>query len=251
VISPTDTNLIIEGSEERRKFIDSIIAQFDHLYLEELIAYNKIISQRNALLKLFFKTRKFDQSSLDIWDEQMIPLAQHIYAKRKTFINDFIPIFSKYYSFLSADKEQVGIRYQSDLAEGEFWNTLKDSLEKDRMMQYTTSGVHKDDLVFSIGDYPVKRFASQGQQKSFLISLKLAQFDFIKEIKHVKPVLLLDDIFDKLDEHRVKKLMELVSHHNFGQIFITDTHPHRIQSIFSDRNVPIRTFTIRTAKVIA
>lgn len=251
VISPTDTNLIVEGSEERRKFIDSIIAQFDRTYLEDLIAYNRVVSQRNALLKLFFKTRRFDPASLEIWDEQMIPLAQAIYEKRKSFISEFIPIFGRYYRFLSSEKEQVDIRYQSDLAEGDFWNTLKESLEKDRQMQYSTAGIHKDDLVFTIGGYPVKRFASQGQQKSFLISLKLAQFDFIKEIKGVKPILLLDDIFDKLDDQRVRKLMELVSHQNFGQIFITDTHPERIQSIFRDISVPVKTFTIKTANVIA
>ena len=251
VISPTDTNLITEGSEERRKFIDSIIAQFDRTYLEDLISYNRVVSQRNALLKLFFKTRRFDPASLEIWDAQMIPLAQNIYEKRKAFIGEFIPIFSKYYRFLSSEKEQVDIRYQSDLSEGDFWNTLKEALEKDRQMQYSTAGIHKDDLVFTIGGHPVKRFASQGQQKSFLISLKLAQFDFMKEIKDEKPILLLDDIFDKLDDHRVKKLMELVSHHNFGQIFITDTHPERIQSIFRDISVPVKTFTIQTAKVVA
>jgi len=249
VISPTDANLITDGSEERRKFIDSIIAQYDRLYLDDLITYNRVISQRNALLKLFFKTRRFDEASLMIWDEQMIPLAQNIYEKRKAFIEEFIPIFSKYYLFISDGKEQVDIRYQSDLNEGSFFDTLKDALERDRQMQYSTVGVHKDDLIFTIGDHPVKRFASQGQQKSFLTSLKLAQFDFIKEIKQVKPILLLDDIFDKLDDNRVKKLMELVSHHNFGQIFITDTHPKRIQAIFSEIEVPVKTFTIQTANV--
>lgn len=249
VISPTDANLITDGSEERRKFIDSIIAQYDRLYLDDLITYNRVISQRNALLKLFFKTRRFDEASLMIWDEQMIPLAQAIYEKRKAFIEEFIPIFSKYYRFISDGKEQVDIHYQSDLNEGSFFDTLKDALERDRQMQYSTVGVHKDDLIFTIGEHPVKRFASQGQQKSFLTSLKLAQFDFIKEIKQVKPILLLDDIFDKLDDNRVKKLMELVSHHNFGQIFITDTHPKRIQAIFDDIEVPVKTFTIQTANV--
>jgi DNA replication and repair protein RecF len=251
IISPTDTNLITEGSEERRKFIDSIIAQFDRQYLEDLIAYNKVVSQRNALLKLFFKTRRFDQASLEIWDEQMIPLARNIYEKRRAFIDDFIPIFGKYYRFLSSEKEQVDIRYQSDLSEDDFRSKLRNALEKDRQIQYSTVGIHKDDLVFTVGGYPVKRFASQGQQKSFLISLKLAQFDFIKEIKQEMPILLLDDIFDKLDDNRVKKLMELVSHQNFGQLFITDTHPERIQDIFRDINIPVKTFTIQTANVAA
>jgi DNA replication and repair protein RecF len=249
IISPTDANLITEGSEERRKFIDSIIAQYDRLYLDDLITYNRIISQRNALLKLFFKTRKFDEASLMIWDEQMLPLAQAIHEKRKAFIEEFTPIFGKYYRYISDAKEEVQIQYQSHLNEGSFFDTLRDSLEKDRQMQHSTVGVHKDDLVFTIGGYPVKRFASQGQQKSFLTSLKLAQFDFIKDIKQVKPILLLDDIFDKLDDNRVKKLMELVSHHNFGQIFITDTHPQRIQAIFDEIEVPVKTFTIQTARV--
>jgi DNA replication and repair protein RecF len=251
VISPTDTNLITEGSEERRKFMDSIIAQFDRPYLDDLIAYNRIVSQRNALLKLFFKTRRFDPASLDIWDMQMIPLAERIFEKRKSFMDEFIPIFSQYYRYLSSEKEVVEIRYQSDLFEGDFAARLQAAQEKDRILQYSTAGIHKDDLVFTIGGHPVKRFASQGQQKSFLISLKLAQFDFIREIKQVKPILLLDDIFDKLDDHRVKKLMQLVSRHNFGQIFVTDTHPERIQAIFREISVPVKTFTIQTSAVMA
>ncbi len=249
MISPTDTGLITEGSEERRKFIDSIISQFDKHYLDDLIQYNKIVSHRNALLKQFAQTRKFDEASIEIWDEQLIPLAEKIYEKRLDFVNKFLPIFREYYLFISFGREQVSVHYESHLHKGNFSDVLKAALEKDRIMQFTTVGIHKDELVFTIEDHPVKRFASQGQQKSFLIALKLAQFDFIKEIKGMKPVLLLDDIFDKLDDRRVKRLMELVSKDNFGQIFITDAHPERVKKVFEEIDVPIKTFTVKNGKV--
>ncbi len=249
MISPTDTSLITEGSEERRKFIDSIISQFDKRYLEDLINYNKVVSQRNALLKQFAQSRRFDEASLEIWDEQLITLAEKIYSKRHDFVNSFLPIFRDYYRFISHGREEVAVIYESHLHEGNFCNVLKAALEKDRIMQFTTVGIHKDDLIFTVEGHPVKRFASQGQQKSFLIALKLAQFDFIKEVKKVKPILLLDDIFDKLDNLRVKRLMELVSKENFGQIFITDAHPERVEKIFEDINVKIRTFVVKNGTV--
>jgi DNA replication and repair protein RecF len=251
MISPVDSMLITEGSEERRKFIDSIISQYDKLYLDDLITYNKVISQRNALLKQFAQSRKVDNTSLEIWDMQMIPLAENIYKKRFKFIERFIPIFQNHYKFISGGKEEVMINYESHLHHGNFANVLKTALDKDLAIQYTSSGIHKDELDFVISDYPVKRFASQGQQKSFLISLKLAQFDFIKEIKNLKPILLLDDIFDKLDDARVKRLMELVSNESFGQIFITDTHPERVKSIFEKINVGIRLFHIEKGTATA
>jgi DNA replication and repair protein RecF len=249
MISPTDTNLITEGSEERRKFIDSIISQFDKLYLDDLIQYNKLVSHRNALLKQFAQARKFDDSSLEIWDEQLTPLAEKIYSKRLDFINEFLPIFRNYYKFISHGREEVSIQYESHLHKGNFSEVLKAALEKDRSMQFTTVGIHKDELVFTIDNYPVKRFASQGQQKSFLIALKLAQFDFMKAIKKMKPILLLDDIFDKLDDIRVKRLMELVSKDNFGQIFITDAHPERVKKVFEEINETVKTFAVRNGSV--
>ena len=249
MISPVDLMLITEGSEERRKFIDSIISQYDKLYLDDLINYNKVISQRNALLKQFAKSRRMDEASLEIWNAQMIPLASTIYAKRLDFINRFIPIFQKHYQFISDGKEDVGIEYQSHLHKGNFEELLNVSLDKDMALQYSSVGVHKDELEFTLSGYPVKRFASQGQQKSFLIALKLAQFDFIKELKRMKPVLLLDDIFDKLDDTRVHRLMELVSHHSFGQIFITDTHPERVKTIFENIGIDIKLFEVRNGAV--
>jgi DNA replication and repair protein RecF len=241
--------LITEGSEERRKFIDSIISQYDKSYLDDLISYNKAIAHRNALLKQFAQSRSFDRTSLEIWDEQLVPLAEKLFAKRHEFIERFSPIFMKNYNFISNAKEKVNVSYESHLEEGNFSATLHAALEKDRLMQYTTVGIHKDDLVFSLGDFPAKRFASQGQQKSFLIALKLAQFQFIKEIKGVKPILLLDDVFDKLDDSRVKRLMELVSHDTFGQLFISDAHPERVGRIFDDIGISIRIFEVEGGTV--
>jgi DNA replication and repair protein RecF len=249
MISPVDSMLITEGSEERRKFTDSIISQYDKLYLDDLINYNKVISQRNVLLKQFAQSRRVDNASLEIWDMQMIPLASTIYKKRLQFIERFIPIFQNHYKFICGGKEEVTINYESHLHQRNFADVLKTALEKDLVIQYTSSGIHKDELDFIISGYPVKRFASQGQQKSFLIALKLAQFDFIKEIKKLKPILLLDDIFDKLDDTRVKRLMELVSKDSFGQIFITDTHPERVKGIFDKINVTIQMFNIINGNV--
>jgi DNA replication and repair protein RecF len=249
MISPVDSRLITEGSEERRKFIDSIISQFDKLYLDDLINYNKIIAQRNALLKQFSQRKKVDSASLEIWNEQMVPLAEKIYAVRLDFINRFVPIFKKHYQFISDAKEEVMINYESDLHTGNFAERLAHALDKDLALQYSSVGIHKDELEFHLSGFPLKRFASQGQQKSFLIALKLAQFDFMKEILGVKPIILLDDIFDKLDDKRVQRLMELVSHENFGQIFITDTHPERVAGIFDRINVPIKLFKVDNGTV--
>lgn len=249
MISPTDISLISEGSEERRKFIDSIISQFDKSYLDDLIHYNRIVSQRNALLKQFALTRHYESAALEVWDTQLVVLAEKIFDKRLQFVNLFLPIFKNYYQFISLGRETVSVEYESHLQKGNFGEVLNAALEKDRIMQYTTVGIHKDDLVFTMEEHAVKRFASQGQQKSFLIALKLAQFDFIKEIKMMKPVLLLDDIFDKLDDLRVKRLMELVSNDNFGQIFITDAHPERVQKIFKDIRIDIATFVVEKGNV--
>ena len=244
MISPVDSMLITEGSEERRKFIDSIISQYDKSYLNDLISYNKIVAHRNALLKQFALNRSFDVASLEIWDDQLVPLADQLFVKRHEFISRFSPIFQQHYNYITEAKEEVSIVYESHLEAGNFAATLASSLEKDRYMQYTTRGIHKDDLIFTLGAHPVKRFASQGQQKSFLIALKLAQFQFIREVTGVKPILLLDDIFDKLDDSRVKRLMELVSRDNFGQLFISDTHPERVKKIFNDIGIPIRVFEV-------
>ncbi len=249
MISPVDSMLITEGSEERRKFIDSIISQYDKRYLDDLISYNKIVAHRNALLKQFAVTRSFDRTSLEIWDDQLVPLADQLFVKRHEFISRFSPIFHQHYHFITNGKEEVSVAYESHLEPGNFAATLKSSLEKDRMLQYTCKGIHKDELVFTLGGFPVKRFASQGQQKSFLIALKLAQFQFMREITGIKPILLLDDIFDKLDDSRVMRLMELVSHHTFGQLFISDAHPERVRKIFNNIGIPISVVEVENGAV--
>lgn len=244
MISPADSELITEGSESRRRFIDSVIAQFDRAYLEDLISYNKVLSHRNALLKQFADSRHFDIESLEIWDVQLIEYGTKVYEKRNNFINSFIPIFQKYYELISGGREHVGISYISHLNESTFNEALIKALKRDRAMEYSTVGIHKDELEFTINGYALKKFASQGQQKSFLIALKLAQFDFIKNIKNVTPILLLDDIYDKLDDLRVKQLMELVCGDNFGQLFITDTHPTRLAEIFKAADADFKSFNI-------
>ena len=249
MISPADSDLIAEGSENRRKFIDSVISQYDKDYLDRLIDYNRVLSQRNALLKRFAETRSFDEASLEIWDMQLIELATRIYNKRRQFIDEFVPIFQQYYELISGGKEKVSLAYDSHLGEGDFAQTLKNAQRKDMIFQYTTVGIHKDDLEFRIMDHPIKKFGSQGQQKSYLIALKLAQFDFIKKIKGLTPILLLDDIYDKLDEHRVKQLMNIVSSNNFGQIFITDTHPDRIPKLFENANERFKLFHVEQGVV--
>jgi DNA replication and repair protein RecF len=245
IIAPTDINLVGQGSEERRRFIDSIISQFDITYLDNLINYNKAISHRNAVLKKLAQTRNLEAGEMEIWDELIISLGVHIYESRKEFLQAFVPLFNKYYQLLSGGKEIVGIEYDSHLNDADFKQLLATAFEKDKALQYTSVGIHKDDLVFSINNFPLKKQGSQGQQKTFLIALKLAQFEYIKNKKNLKPLLLLDDIFDKLDQSRVEKLMTLVSEDAFGQIFVTDTHPERIVSIFKQINVPVKTFLVK------
>jgi DNA replication and repair protein RecF len=231
LISPSDSSLILEGSEERRKFIDSVLSQFDHQYLDDLLRYNRTLLQRNLLLKDFDQKRWFDPDMLEMWDEQLIDTGIRIFEKRKIFIEGLIPVFQNFYEFISEGKEKVNVSYQSQLLENNFASLLDASLEKDRRILYTSCGIHKDDILLKLGDHPIKRIGSQGQQKTFLVSLKLAQFEYIRNQSKEFPILLLDDIFDKFDAHRVNKIIELVSRNDFGQIFITDTNSQRMQEI--------------------
>ncbi len=249
MISPTDSNLITGGSDERRRFIDSIISQFDGRYLDELIVYSNVIVQRNAYLKQSARSGVFDYEIVQLWDLQLVRSGTIIHRVRKKFIDEIAPVFNEYYAYISGGKESVGIQYDSHLNHNDFALALEESQSRDKILQYTSVGPHKDDLVFTINGFPVKRFASQGQQKSFLIALKLAQFEFVSRKKSMKPVLLLDDIFDKLDDERVSKLMDLVSRDNFGQIFITDTHPVRLVSIFKEMNVPIHVLPVKQGSI--
>ncbi|HLT65950.1 MAG TPA: DNA replication and repair protein RecF [Flavobacterium sp.] len=245
IISPADQDLISEGSEVRRKFIDTVISQQDSQYMQDLIAYQKIISQRNALLKYFAINRTFDRDTLAIYNEQLAPLAANIYAKRKTFIEDFIPIFSVYHNKITGNKENVSLRYESQLENSLFDILLNENLDKDRVLQYTSVGIHKDDLIIEIDQYPIKKFGSQGQQKSLLIALKLAQFDFIKKQSGTLPILLFDDIFDKLDAQRVQHIINLVNDERFGQLFITDTHQDRTELIVQSTQLDYEIFKIQ------
>jgi DNA replication and repair protein RecF len=232
MVSPYDRDLINDGSEIRRKYIDSVISQFDRSYLEDLITYNKALMQRNFLLKRMSENRSFDSSTLEIYGEQMNEPANRIYQKRISFLNGFISVFRDYFSFISNNKEHVDIVYKSDLQERTLPEIFRDNTERDIYLKYTTGGVHKDDIELKIGNLPVKKYGSQGQQKSFLIALKLAQFEYTKNVKGFKPILLFDDIFDKLDFKRVSQIINLVGGDNFGQVFITDTQPERINMIF-------------------
>jgi DNA replication and repair protein RecF len=231
IISPADSDLIIEGSETRRKFIDTVISQLDSSYLQQLIQYQKIISQRNALLKFFALNHVFENDTLSIYNEQLNTLGDFIFEKRKKFLIDFIPIFNNYHREITNSAESVQLIYQSSLFEKDTLTLLEENISKDRALHYTSVGVHKDDLSFEIDNYPIKKFGSQGQQKSFLIALKLAQFDFVKKQSGEKPILLFDDIFDKLDEFRVSKIIEMVNKEEFGQLFISDTHSERTENI--------------------
>jgi DNA replication and repair protein RecF len=237
MVSPGDSLLITGGSEERRRFMNGVISQFDKQYLEDMISYNHALVQRNVLLKDFAKKRYLDRDSLEIWTEQMIAPAERIFVKRKSFIEKILPVFSHYQQFVSLGREEVDLTYESQLEGGDFRNLLEKSIEKDLILQYSSCGVHKDELNLSLGGHPMKKNGSQGQQKSYLIALKLAQFDFIYRINGFHPVLLLDDIFDKLDENRVQQIIKLVSENNFGQIFITDTSRQRLQKILNKTGI--------------
>jgi DNA replication and repair protein RecF len=231
IISPSDNDLITEGSETRRKFIDSVISQLDASYLQELINYQKVVAQRNALLKYFALNHTFDKDTLSIYNEQLDTLGHALFEKRKQFLEDFIPIFNKHHKSITDSAEDVSLKYDSHLHDKRLLDLFGESLQRDRVLQYTTVGIHKDDLLFEIDGHPIKKFGSQGQQKSFLIALKLAQFEFIKKQSGVLPVLLFDDIFDKLDETRVAKIVQMIDDKVFGQIFISDTHPERTEAI--------------------
>lgn len=244
IISPSDRDLILEGSDTRRKFMDGVISQSDKAYLQTLIKYNKVLTQRNSLLKYFVANHTFDPNTLAIYNEQLHNLGTEIHKKRVAFIDSLIPIFQKQYAHISEKDEQITLSYESQLSEENLLNLLEKNIDKDRALQYTSVGIHKDDLDFTIGGHPIKKFGSQGQQKSFLIALKLAQFHFIKQQASTTPILLLDDIFDKLDENRVSHIVGLVKDDNFGQIFISDTHADRTENVVKNIHQSYKIFTL-------
>ena len=231
IISPSDRDLIIEGSDTRRKFMDGVISQGDPMYLQSLLKYNKVLAQRNSLLKYFAANNTFNQDTLDIYNEQLDTFGTNIFEKRMAFLKEFQPIFMNRHASISQGNEKVNLVYESQLQNERLLQLLQQNMAKDKMTQYTNFGIHKDDLSFEIEGHPIKKFGSQGQQKTYLIALKLAQFDFIKAQSKVNPILLLDDIFDKLDEERVAQIITLVDNENFGQLFISDTHAERTEAV--------------------
>lgn len=232
IIAPDDTDLIRDGSEVRRKFFDSIICQLNEKYLKELITYNYILKQRNILLKKTAISGYSDRSLIEVYDVQLYALGTLIFNIRKEFLNNFIPIFKKCFQNISSDSEIPNLKYHSDLEKDTFNQLYTDTFEKDIMLQRTTKGIHTDEFEFLIDDKSVKKTASQGQKKSYVIALKLSQFECIVERKNLKPLLLMDDIFDKLDDERIKKIIEMIANNSFGQIFVTDARPERSKELF-------------------
>jgi len=229
LVSPADSLLIAGGSEERRRFMDVVISQFDREYLEALIRYNKALMQRNTLLKSDIEP---EEELMAVWEEMMAAAGTVVYQKRKAFIDEFIPVFQSYYAYISQDREEVSLAYESHAAQGDLLQLIQESRQRDRIMGYSLKGVHKDDLVMQLGEFPIKREGSQGQNKTYLIALKLAQFEFLKRTgSQTTPLVLLDDIFDKLDASRVEQIVKLVAGDNFGQIFITDTNRDHLDKI--------------------
>jgi DNA replication and repair protein RecF len=245
MVSPADSVIITGGSEERRKFMNSVISQFDREYLANVMDYNKALKTRNRMLKDGAGNAGFDSDLMEIWEKRMGELAEGIFKMRDSFTDELIPLFRSYYSMISGNRELVDLTYLSQLRETGFLQLIKRNYRKDRILHYTSAGVHRDDLLLGMGGYPVRDLGSQGQQKSYLVALKLAKYDYIASRGGEKPILLLDDIFDKFDENRVEQIIELVSNHRFGQIFITDTHSDRMNRILSRLPVESRLFVIK------
>ncbi|MGC1242449.1 MAG: DNA replication and repair protein RecF [Chryseosolibacter sp.] len=243
LIAPDDTDLVKEGSEGRRKFFDSIISQLDRTYLESLILYTQALKQRNGLLKIFFETNSVDPVALDTYDEILVRSGMAVFEKRKQFVVEYGPVFKRFYNFIVADEEAT-VLYNSELNNTVFTEGLRKSRSRDLALQRTSFGIHRDDYHFTLGQGDLKRLGSQGQQKSFIIALKLAQFDVIKRNKGFTPLLLLDDIFDKLDDFRIQKLLELIKNDELGQLFITDARPDRTAALLRQINVSSSVFKV-------
>lgn len=245
MISPADGALVTEGSEERRKFMNKIISQYDPVYLDSILNYNKVILQRNRLLKSYGKAGNLDPELTGVYDVQLVKYGEYIHRERMKLVDELTPVFNDYYSFISSGNETVKLTYKSQLSGTDFETLLRNSSEKDRVLEYTTAGIHKDDLLFEMNGYPARSFGSQGQQKSFLVALKLAKFDYIKRKSGLTPILLLDDIFDKFDSDRVEKIIKLAGNHRFAQIFITDTDEMRMKGILARLDIVHKMYRIQ------
>jgi DNA replication and repair protein RecF len=239
MISPRDIELIWDGSEVRRRFFDSLLCQLDRAYLENLIVYTGVLKQRNAALQLLAQRNVTDYELLSHYTRQLVEAGTYLQQARETLLKTFLPrCVAHYQAICQAPDEGVSIRYRSEAQEYSLSDLFERSLERDRILQRTTSGIHRDDFVFEWGGQELKKFGSQGQQKSFLIALKLAEFETLAEAKSFKPLLLLDDIFDKLDDQRMEQLMKSVARDSFGQIIITDARPERSRQIATSLSYP-------------
>ena len=244
VVSPQDSTLITDAAEERRKYINGVLSQIEAGYLTAMIRYNTVLAERNRYLKMGSA-----EDMLLIYDQQLSELGDRIYKARKAIIEKMQPLVAQYYAFLSGDREQVDIAYRSELADLPLSELLLRSRQRDVVNQFTTSGVHRDDILFSIAGYPLRKFGSQGQQKSFLLALKLAQYKLISESRGERAILLLDDLFDKLDTGRVEKLLTLVSGEEFGQIIITDCNRMRLENTLQSAGKEYKLFTVAAGDV--
>ena len=227
MVSPSDISMVSESGEERRRFVNAVLSQMDREYLSALQQYNRLLLQRNRMLK----EMEVDRSLLEVIDMRMSALAEPIYQARKKFTAELNPIVSEYYKALSGDSEQVDIEYESELHKAGLDQIFSASFDKDRVLRYTSSGLQRDDFSFRMNGHPIRRFGSQGQQKSFLVSLKFAQYEIMKKNYGFAPTLLLDDVFDKLDMGRISNLLQMVASNDFGQIFITDSNKVRMSGI--------------------
>ncbi|MBO7192037.1 MAG: DNA replication/repair protein RecF [Bacteroidales bacterium] len=227
MVSPADISLVSESGDERRRFVNSVLSQMDREYMAAMQQYNRLLMQRNKMLK----EMEPDRSLLEVIDMRMSAVAEPIYEARKKFVEDLKPIVAEYYKALSGGSELVDIEYESELSKAGLDQLLAASFEKDRILKYTSAGVQRDDFAFKMNGHPIRRFGSQGQQKSFLVSLKFAQYEIMKQKYGFAPVLLLDDVFDKLDMSRISNLLQMVASNDFGQIFITDSNKVRMAGI--------------------
>lgn len=247
LVSPSDVSLIEGGSEERRKLMDVVISQYDHSYIEALANYNKALQQRNALLKMEAEP---DPMLMELWEQQMAQNGEILFAKRQAFVSELVPIFQQIYQHISGNQEKVDLQYSSHCTRGPLLEVIQRDRFKDRAVGYSLHGVHRDDLEFLLGDYQMKREGSQGQNKTFVIALKLAQFSFLQRtVSNTTPLLLLDDIFDKLDAQRVEAIVQLVSGDNFGQIFITDTNRDHLDQILRRLNGDYKLFYVENGEI--
>lgn len=238
MIAPDDVELITGSSEERRRFIDTVLCQVDINYLQQLIQYNKVLQQRNSLLKRFAEQGKTDWPLLEVLDEQLVQPGNYIYLKRKDFTAELLPLVQEFYKQISGNNEHVSLQYESQLNGADFYALLNELREKDFYLQRTNGGIHKDDIAMLLEGQVFKNIASQGQRKSLLFALKLAEFELIRIKKNAAPVLLLDDVFEKLDQQRMHQLLHWVCCENKGQVFITDTHKERLQAAFNQLGTP-------------